>query len=128
MRDIVGVWRLVATSAVDGAGRPLPPPYGPRPTGTVTFDAQGRMTAVLCDGRSSLPDGAAREYNSYCGDYRFDGETLVTRVDAASTQARMGTDQVRAVRFDGARMILRPPPVPLGDGVQQRELVWERVG
>ena len=128
MRDIVGVWRLVATSAVDPAGRPLPPPYGPEPTGTVTFTASGRMTAVLCDGRPSLPDGAVREYNSYCGNYRFDGETLVTRVDAASTQARMATDQVRAVRFNGVRMILRPPPMPLGDGMQQRELVWERIG
>jgi hypothetical protein len=128
MQDIVGVWRLVATSAVDPSGRSLPPPYGPKPMGTVTFGADGRMMAVLCDGRSNLPDGAVREYNSYCGNYRFDGETLVTRVDAASTQARMATDQVRAVRFEGGRMILRPPPLPLGDGVQQRELVWERIG
>lgn len=127
MRDIVGVWRLVATSALDPEGRALPPPYGPRPTGTVAFTAEGRMLAVLCDGRPSLPDGAVREYNSYCGNYRFDGETLVTRVDAASNGARMATDQVRAVRFEGARMILRPPPMPLGDDVQHRELAWERV-
>ena len=128
MQDIVGVWRLVATSAVDPAGAALPPPYGPQPMGTVTFAASGRMMAVLCDGRTNLPDGAVREYNSYCGNYRFDGETLVTRVDAASNGARMATDQVRAVRFEGPRMILRPPPLPLGDGVQQRELAWERVG
>lgn len=128
MRDIVGVWRLVATSATDPAGAPLSPPYGPQPMGTVTFTASGRMMAVLCDGRRELPDGAAREYNSYCGAYRFDGETLVTRVDAASNPARLDTDQVRAVRFDGARMILRPPPMPLGDGAQHRELIWERVG
>lgn len=128
MRDIVGVWRLVSTSAVDPAGAALPPPYGPQPMGTVTFTASGRMMAVLCDGRPELPDGVVREYNSYCGGYRFDGETLVTRVDAASSPARLATDQVRAVRFDGAQMILRPPPMPLGDGVQHRELVWERVG
>ena len=128
MRDIVGVWRLVATSAVDPEGKALPPPYGPQPTGTVAFTAEGRMLAVLCDGRAELPAGVAREYNSYCGNYRFDGQTLVTRVDAASSAARMDTDQVRAVRFDGARMILRPPPQPLGEVMQQRELAWERVG
>ena len=94
----------------------------------MTWAPPGRMTAVLCDGRPSLPHGAVREYNSYCGNYRFDGETLTTRVDAASTADRMATDQVRVVRFDGERMILRPPPVPLGDGVQQRELIWERIG
>lgn len=126
MQDIVGTWRLVTTSAVDAGRRPLPQPYGPEPMGIVTFSAGGRMMAVLCDGRAQV-DGA-REYNSYCGAFTFDGKTLVTRVDAASTAARMGTDQVRDVRFDGARMVLRPPLQPYGEREQQRELTWERIG
>lgn len=127
MKDLLGTWRLVATSAVDTAGgRPLPQPYGPKAMGTLTFTAD-RMMAVLCDGRAQVE--GPREYNSYCGAYTFDGKTLVTRVDAASTAARMDTDQVRAVRFDGARLILRPPPQPYRDGgMQQRELTWERIG
>jgi hypothetical protein len=95
--------------------------------GRVTFNADGRMMAVLCDGRPSLPDGTARDYASYCGNYRFDGSRVITRVDAASDAARLGTDQVREVRFEGDRMILRPPPRPRGDVTEQRELSWQRI-
>ena len=128
MNDVVGVWRLVAASAVDADGKPLPKPYGPQAMGLLTLNADGRMMAVLCDGRAEVPDGP-REYASYCGNYAFDGATLVTRVDAASQPERMGTDQVRQARFDAdGRMVLRPPLRPYGAVTQQRELVWERVG
>jgi hypothetical protein len=96
--------------------------------GHVVLNADGRMMAVLCDGRRELPAGTARDYASYCGNYTFDGARLVTRVDAAADPARIGTDQVREVRFEGERMILRPPPRQIGDVVQQRELTWERIG
>jgi hypothetical protein len=128
MRDITGTWRLVAASACDPAGGALPPPFGPQAMGRVVLNADGRMMAVLCDGRRELPAGTARDYASYCGNYTFDGARLVTRVDAAADPARIGTDQVREVRFAGVRMILRPPPRQIGDIVQQRELTWERIG
>jgi len=127
MTSIVGTWKLVAAAAHDGAGNPLPSPYGPKLMGRVTFSADGRMMAVLCDGRPSLPDGTARDYASYCGNYRFDGSRLVTRVDAASDPARLGTDQVREVRFEGDRVILRQPPRPRGDVTEHRELSWQRI-
>ena len=56
MRDIIGTWRLVMTRAKNDAGEPMHSPYGPSPMGVVTFSAEGRMIAVLCDGRPSLPD------------------------------------------------------------------------
>ena len=31
------------------------------------------------------------------------------------------------VRFEGARMILRPPPRQGASGAEQRELTWERI-
>ncbi len=82
----------------------------------------------LCDARASLPDGVAREYSSYCGNYTFDGKTLVTRVDAASDPARMGTDQVRDVATEGNLMVLRPP-LRSYDGApeEQRVLWWEKI-
>ena len=95
--------------------------------GRVTFNAEGRMMAVLCDGRPSLPDGSAREYNSYCGNYAFDGKQLTTKVDAAAAATRLGSDQVRDVRFEGGLMVLRPPQRPYGDRVEQRELWWEKI-
>ena len=61
------------------------PPYGEKPRGLLVFYADKRMMSVLCDGRSELPDGeTVREYNSYCGNYEYDGKTLVTHVDASA--------------------------------------------
>ena len=68
------------------------------------------MMSVVCDGRRELPTGLSREYSSYCGNYSFDGTRLITKVDAASDPDRIGSDQVRGVRFEGDQMILSPPP------------------
>ena len=85
------------------------------------------MMSVVCDGRKALPARVSREYSSYCGSYTFDGEKLVTRVDAASDPSRIGSDQVRGVRFEGARMILIPPPRRIGENEEHREITWERI-
>ena len=73
------------------------------------------------------PPTRSRAYSSYCGNYTFDGTRLITRVDAASDPARIGSDQVREVSFDGDRMILRPPPRQGEAGEEYRELTWERI-
>ena len=125
--DIVGTWRLVTSKAQDDAGQPLPPPYGPSPMGVVMFQADGRMMTVLCDGRATLPPGEPRQYMSYAGNYVFDGKTLVTRVDASSDASRIGGEQVRQVRFEGARLVLNPPRRPWAGIMQHQELIWERV-
>jgi len=127
MADIIGTWRLVGAVARDAAGNALAAPFGPLAMGRVVFNADGRMMAVLCDGRPTLPDGTTRDYASYCGNYTFDGRRLVTRVDAASDPARIGTDQVRDVHFEGERMVLRPPPRQGVGGPEQREITWERI-
>jgi hypothetical protein len=128
MRDIVGTWRLLSVPTQDENGQPLPPSYGPEPMGLVMFNANGRMACVLIDGRTELPAGEAqREYTSYCGHYKIDGNTLVTKVDAASDASRM-VDQVRTFRFAGERLILKTPPRQWNGKTQHRELVWEKIG
>ena len=85
------------------------------------------MMSVVCDGRKELPAGVRREYSSYCGNYTYDGERLVTRVDAASDPTRIGSDQVRGVSFEGERMVLIPPPRGIGESEEHREITWERI-
>ena len=127
MPSVVGTWRLVRAIARDADGKELPPPYAGHGMGRVVLAADGRMMAVTCDGRRDIPNGGKREYSSYCGNYTFDGKQLITRVDAASDPTRIGTDQVRDVRFEGTLMVLRPPARTYGGAVEQRELYWEKI-
>jgi hypothetical protein len=85
------------------------------------------MLTVLCDGRPILPPDEPRQYVSYAGNYRFDGNTLVTRVDASSDASRVGGEQVRQVRFEGTRLVLNPPRRLWQGVMQHQELVWERI-
>jgi hypothetical protein len=124
---IVGTWRMKSTMGLDDAGHVLEPPYGPVAMGLVVFQADGRMMAVLCDGRSSLAAGEARQFMSYAGNYTFDGTTLSTRVDASSDASRVGGDQVRHVRFENGLMVLAPPRRLYAGVMQRQELAWERI-
>jgi len=125
--NVVGVWKLVGGSMTDPAGKSVGVPYGPRGMGLVSLTSDGRMMAVLIDGRPKLPQEAKREYSSYCGNYTFDGTTLITTVDASSDPARLASQQVRKVRFEGERMILVPPERQEGGVTIYRELIWERI-
>jgi len=126
--SLVGTWKMVDATARDPSGKAMPKPYGPKGMGIVTLNADGRMMAVLCDGRISLPEGTARDYASYCGNYTFDGKTLVTKVDASSiARIAIGSDQVRQVRFDGKRMVLIPPDATINGVMLHREIFWERI-
>jgi len=87
-------------------------PYGPLAMGLVTFQADGRMMAVLCDGRAAL-SGEPRQFMSYAGNYTFEGTTLSTRVDASSDASRIGGEQVRSVRFENGAMVLAPAAAAL---------------
>lgn len=128
MTDIAGTWMLVRTSATSAEGQPVPQPYGgEHAMGRLVLTSDGRMMAVLCDGRRAVPPGERREYSSYCGNYTFDGKRLVTRVDAADKPERIGSDQIRDIRFDGELMVLMPPVRKYGDLSVQRELFWKRI-
>jgi len=124
---IVGTWRLKSTKGHDDDGNILPPPYGPIPMGLVVFAADGRMMAVLCDGRPALPPGEPRQFMSYAGNYSFDGTTLSTRVDASSDASRIGGDQVRSVRFENGDLVLAPPRRLYAGIMQHQQLVWQRL-
>ena len=128
MSAIVGVWRLAETSAKGDDGAAMHPPYGEDPRGLLVFYADGRMMSVLCDSRKALPPGdTVREYMSYCGNYTWDGKTLVTRVDASAEAKRVGGEQTRFTQFRDGRLVLTQKPREWQGRTQHRELVWERI-
>lgn len=128
MTNVIGTWRLLRAVASDGNGNELPVPYGGHPMGRVVLSADGRMMAMTSDARREIPGGGKREYSTYCGNYTYDGKQLITRVDAASDPSRVGSEQVRDVRFEDGLMVLRPPLRSYGGAAaEQRELFWEKI-
>ncbi|MGD9802208.1 MAG: lipocalin-like domain-containing protein [Hyphomicrobiaceae bacterium] len=126
--NIIGTWRLAKGSATFEDGTPAPPPYGgEKGMGRITLNADGRMMAVLCDGRATLPEGATREYSSYCGNYTFDGKRLVTHVDATSDAGRLSGDQIREVSFEGPYMVFRHTARRADGRRVHREMSWEKI-
>ena len=126
--NIIGTWRLLRAEAFDGDGKQQPPPYGNAPMGRLMLTSDGRMMAMTGDGRAQVPNDKIREYNTYAGNYRFDGKQLVTRVDCCSNPAYMGTEQVRDVSYENDLMVLRPPLRAYANRLpEQRVLYWERI-
>ena len=129
MSNHVGTWALVRVEAVDANGEQIAPPFGGGNfIGRVVLTEEGRLTAMITDARPEIPDGETRDYSCYAGPYTFDGETLITKVDACSDPARMGTEQIRDVTFEDDLMVLRPPLQAYGNKpAERRTLWWEKI-
>ncbi|WP_417209764.1 lipocalin-like domain-containing protein [Antarctobacter sp.] len=119
--QLYGTWRLVRSRAVDATGNPIRDPWGPEPMGRLVLARNGRMMAVLCDGRLSLPEGKKRAYSSYCGNYVYENGLLTTIIDAASDPSRIGSSQPRRVALRDGALVLMPPTRKDGE---RREIFW----
>ena len=126
MQRLIGIWRLVEVRARDPEGRPVASEFGRAPMGTVQFGPE-RMMAALGDSRPPAA-GETGFWVAYTGVWRLEGSTLATRVDAAHPANRIGTDQVRQVRWEGERVVLSPPPRMVRGVMHHLELAWEKVG
>ena len=124
-QQIFGTWRLIAATAVDANDKPIRDPYGPTPMGRIVLNETGRMLVVVCDGRVAMPDGVKRGHQFYGGNFRIEGDRLITSVDVAIMAERIGGEQVRRFLFRGNDLVLYPPR--RADG-EQRELVWRLDG
>jgi len=137
--QVVGTWRLIAASASSGSVR-NDAPYGPTPTGLITYTSDGRVMAIIChSGRKPLASGdrisastderaeAFATSFSYAGRYSLSGDKITHRVEIASVQNWVNTDLIRLVGLDGNRIILTTPPISVGGEIRTTKLVWERV-
>jgi hypothetical protein len=125
MTKHIGTWALIRVEAVDANGKPTAPPFGGTNfIGRVVLTEDSRLSASITDARSKIPDGETREYSCYGGPYTFDGKTLITKVDSCSDPERMGTEQIRNVKFENDLMILKPPLRSYGDKPAERRTLW----
>src|SRR5215472_7139527 len=127
MPSIVGTWKLVQATARDAAGAARPSPYGGKALGRVTFTADGRMMSVVCDGRKELPAGVSANTAPIAATTPMTARSLSPGLTRPQTRAASAAIRCAGVRFEGARMVLIPPPRRIGESEEHREVTWERI-
>jgi hypothetical protein len=136
---LVGTWKLLSftNTTETGAVKFL---MGQKPTGFITYTAEGRMSVVITaearkplsvNDRISAPAEERAEafatVIAYAGRYTFTGDKVTHHVEASWMPNQVGTDLVRSVKLEGNRLTLRTAPM-LQAGLQiTTDLVWERI-
>ena len=134
---LVGTWKLVSVSSTTLNGERNEAPYGPSPTGFLTYTEDGRVTAMISyDGRKPLSVGggtpqeqaeAFKTFFAYAGRYTLSGGQVVHSVEISSIQNYVDNELVRNVKFQDDRIVLATPPTRLDGKMQTVELIWQRL-
>ncbi len=134
-RNVVGTWKLVSVVYEDQVTTERTPVYGAHPKGIQIATPEGRWLALMtADGRT-IPETdaeraqALKSMVAYTGRYRVADGKVITKVEAAWNEAWVGTEQVRAIRFDGDTLYLTSPPMPhpnVGGKVVRVIVEWQR--
>src|ERR1700704_6470889 len=124
--DLVGTWawESVDNTHSDGAKTQ---PFGPKPGGYLTFDANGRFFWLITrPGRSKFASGrrdqGTPEENkatvqgslAYCGTYLVSNGTLILKIEASSYPNEEGAEQRRTFALNGDELTWKNPTVSTG--------------
>jgi hypothetical protein len=132
---IVGTWKLVSVVYEDAQTGERSPVLGAHPKGYQIATPEGRWLALVTAEGRKVPQTdeeratALRTMISYSGKYRLENGKVITKVEAAWNEAWVGTEQIRAYRFEGDRLHLESPPQPhpnIGGRVVRIIVTWER--
>ena len=132
---IVGTWKLVSVVYEDVATGQRTPVLGAHPRGCQIATPEGRWLAVVTAEGRKVPQtdaersDALRSMIAYTGRYRVEDGKVITRVEAAWNEAWVGTDQIRAYKFEGDRLLIESPPQPhpnLMGKMVRIIVIWER--
>jgi 3-hydroxybutyryl-CoA dehydrogenase len=133
----IGTWRLVSFEA-KAEGRATFP-FGEDATGMLTYSSEGRMSVILsratrarfetADSKAGTMDERAAAFDScfaYGGTFEVGEGKVIHRIEQCTHPNWVGTDQVRFYHFEGGRLILETPPMPMEGRQTVSRLVWER--
>ena len=141
LQQLAGVWRLVTSEFRTSDGTVMYP-LGEDARGQAIFTESGYMSGQLMRGdrprfqADNQALGTPEEmqeaflsYMAYCGRCEVDEEnrTLTTHVDGSLFPNWTGGDQVRYYELAGDQLVLRTPPIPLGDDEITGILTWQRL-
>ena len=139
--QLLGTWKLVSyyTEGTDGSSVY---PMGQSVCGFIMYLPDGYMSAnLMVPGRPPYTGGMANTatqaelaagalgYFGYAGRYEVDESARAVRhaIEVALAPNLVGSTQLRHVRFDGQRMILRGDPVQIGERKAAHVITWERI-
>lgn len=141
--NVVGTWKLISAQDIGVNGTIDREPYGPKPTGFLTYTPDGRVSAIIThDGRKPLSSawwwsGSMQERAeafstviAYTGRYTRNGDAVTQHIEACSFQNWVNTSQTRRIlKVEGDRLTLRTQTPFDREGVRYayQELVWQRV-
>ena len=137
---LVGTWKLVSASSTTSTGERIEAPYGPGPSGVLTYGEDGRMSSLISyGGRKPLSFGGgsrspqeeqAEAFNTflaYAGRYTLAGDKVTHHVEISSIENYVKRDLARTIKFEGDRITLTTPPMTVNGKIQTIELIWQRL-
>lgn len=135
---LVGTWRLISWEIRSANGQ-ISYPLGKDAVGYIMYNQDGYMSVAisrpnrqkfaaedLLGGSTEEKAQAASTYVSYCGQYKFHGDTVSHYVDLSLFPNWAGVEQERLVELRENRLTLSTRPMLLGGIQQTAHLVWER--
>ena len=134
-RQIVGTWKIVSAVLEDQTTKEHTPVYGEHPRGIQIATPEGRWLALMTAENRPVPKTDAERAQAlktmiaYTGRYRVENGQVITKVEAAWNEAWVGTEQVRAIRFEGDKLFIESPPMPhpnINNKVVRVIVEWER--
>jgi len=134
-RQIVGTWKIVSAVLEDQTTKERTPVYGEHPRGIQIATPEGRWLALMTAENRPVPKTDAERAQAlktmiaYTGRYRVENGQVITKVEAAWNEAWVGTEQVRAIRFEGDRLYIESPPMPhpnVNNKVVRVIVEWQR--
>jgi hypothetical protein len=134
-QKIIGTWKLVSVVFEDQATKERTPVYGEHPKGIQIATPEGRWLALMTGENRPVPKTdeeraqALKTMIAYTGRYRVEDGKVITKVEAAWNEAWVGTEQVRAIRFDGDKLYIESPPMPhpnVNNKVVRVIVEWQR--
>jgi Lipocalin-like domain len=136
---ILGTWKLKSfVREVAATGEKINQ-MGEKPSGYISYSADGRMYAILtADSRSKPRDANPTDeqrvklhqtMTAYAGTYTLHADKVIHHVDISWNEAWTGTDQVRFFKLEGNILTITSAPnkSPM-DGREGRAIVvWEKM-
>jgi len=135
--DLVGSWTLVSSVVEQGGNRIEP--FGPKPKGTLIFDANGRYAAMIArpglprlasDNRTAatpeeakaIVAGSIAHFGSYAVSEA--DKTITFRIETSTHANWNGTEQKRAFTIAGDELKYTVSTAAVGGG--SATLIWKR--